>query len=428
MQVQVKPAFYQSFGGINFIEADFNALNFKTLITQHLGSRSHQAFYSYSDVIKHLLLMFTIGGDVLDDLHTLKAQLEDHPHLSICSPDTVEYVCNQLKTTTICQLTDKGVQHFINEHEGFNKLLAAISVAGATLNTKDAYTLDYDGHILENTKGDNACNYKHTRSYYPVVCSINKLPVYMQNRNGNTPESYGHLRIVQQAITHCQTLQLKMVKFRADACCYEQKTLEWLEQNNIIYYIRADMNASLRIALEDEPQWQVAMLGYRKVEVCSITEKLFGTKEVERRIVAYRYKAEGQLSLVEDGREGYRYYAVVTNDHHSSAQQCIAFYNQRGCEGEHHFRDLDYDFGWNHLPFDNLAANTIYMYMTVVAYLLFHVFKLRYAKRCSFVRVEMRLKNFILHFVTLTAKWIKTGRRHILKLFTYKDYSAVWST
>jgi hypothetical protein len=427
MQVQVKAAFYQCFGGINFMEADFNALGFETLITQHLGSRSHQAVYSYADVIKHLLLMFAIGGDVVDDLNTLKAQLGDHPHLSICSPDTIAYVCNQLKAVTCYQLSDKGVQHQINEHKGFNKLLAAISVAGATLNTKDAYTLDYDGHIVENTKKDNACNYRQTRSYYPVVCSINKLPVYMQNRNGNTPESYGQLSIVQQAIVHCQALQLKVAKFRADACCYEQKTLEWLEENHVLYYIRADMHMGLRIALEDEPQWQPAMLGYRRVEVCSITEQLFGKKEPQRRIVAYRYKAEGQLSI-EDGSGGYRYYAIVTNDRQSDAPHCITFYNQRGCEGEHHFKELDHDFGWNKLPFDNLAANTIYMYMTVVAYLLFNVMKMRYAKRCSFVRVEMRLKNFILHFVTLTAKWIRTGRQHLLKIFTHKDYRAVFVT
>ena len=181
------------------------------------------------------------------------------------------------------------------------------------------------------------------------------------------------------------------------------------------------------LALEDEPHWQPAMLGYRQVEVCSITEKLFGYKEPDRRIVAYRYKVAGQLSI-EDGSSGYRYHAIVSNDQHSDAQHCIAFYNQRGCEGEHHFKELDHDFGWNHLPFDNLATNTVYMYMTVVAYLLFNVFKMRYAKRCSFVRAEMRLKNFILHFVTLTAKWIRTGRQHILKLFTHKDYSAVWST
>src|SRR5438309_6618891 len=135
----------------------------------------------------------------------------------------------------------------------------------------------------------------------------------MQNRNGNTPESYGHLSILQQAITHCRALQLKVAKFRADACCYEQKTLQWLEDNKLLYYIRAEMNASLRIALEDEPQWQPVMLGCRKIEVCSITEQLFGKKEPCRRIVAYRYKAAGQLSL-EDGSEGFRYYALVTKD------------------------------------------------------------------------------------------------------------------
>jgi hypothetical protein len=280
---------------------------------------------------------------------------------------------------------------------------------------------------VENTKKDNACNYKHTRSYYPAVCSINKLPVYMQNRNGNTPESYEHLSILQQSITHCRALQLKVAKFRADACCYEQKTLQWLEDNKVLCYIRAEMNAGLRIALEDELQWQPVILGCRKIEVCSITEQLFGKKEPCRRIVAYRYKAAGQLSL-EDGSEGFRYYAIVTNDGHSDAQHCITFYNQRGCKGEHHFKELDHDFGWSKLPFDNLAANTIYMYLPAVAYLLFNIFKMRYAKRCSFVKAEMRLKNFILHFVTLTAKWIKTGRQHVLRLFTYKDYSALWST
>ena len=68
----------------------------------------------------------------------------------------------------------------------------------------------------------------------------------------------------------------------------------------------------LRIALEDEREWTAALLGERKVEVCSIEEKLFGS-DGYRRIVAYRYKVKGQLSL-EDGRDGYRYYAIVTHD------------------------------------------------------------------------------------------------------------------
>jgi hypothetical protein len=425
MQVEVKAAFYQCFGGLNFMDADYESMGFESVITRYLGARSPQAVYSYSDVIKHLFYMFSIGGDVLDDLNTLKAQLHDQPQLVSCSPDTVEYVCQELKNTTLDYITDKGVKHQINQHDAFNQLLLCISLLGGTLHKEDGYTLDYDGHIVENTKKDNARNYKKTESYYPVICSINKLPIYMQNRNGNTPENYEQSAVLRQAFLNCEAEGVPITKFRADACCYEKATVELMEEKRVHYYIRSEMNAGLRIALEDEREWTAALLGERKVEVCSIEEKLFGS-DGYRRIVAYRYKVKGQLSL-EDGRDGYRYYAIVTNDS-AAALSCIEFYNQRGCEGEHHFKELDHDFGWNKLPFDNMAMNTIYMYATAIAYLLFNVFKGRYAKKISFVKVEMRLKNFILHFVTLTAKWIKTGRRHVLKIFTVKDYRPLFAT
>ena len=424
MQVQVNPTFHQSFGGINFMEADFKRLGLDKLITQYLGLRNLTAVYSYADVLKTLFYMFSIGGDVLDDLNTLKEQLQDQPALKACSPDTVEYVCQELRQPIQQILTNKGVRHQLNEHDAFNRLLPALSLCGGTLNTHESYTLDYDGHIVENTKPDNTYNYKQTQSYYPVMFSIKKLPVFIQNRNGNTPESYDQLSLLRKTVDQCEALGLKLKKFRADACCYEQDTIEYLEENAFTYYIRAEMSAGLRIALEDEPEWEPVVLNNRKVEVCSIEEKLFGA-ETYRRIVAYRYKVKGQLTI--DDTNGYRYYGVVTNDT-ADALACIEFYNQRGCEGEHHFKELDHDFGWNKLPFDNMEMNTVYLYATAIAYLLFNIFKKEYATKTTMVQVPMRLKNFILHFVTLTAKWIKTGRRYILKIFTTKDYSPVFQT
>jgi hypothetical protein len=424
MQVEVKHSFYQSFGGINFMNADFQRLGLNKIITQHLGLRNLTAVYSYADVLKTLFYMFSIGGDVLDDLNILREQLQDQPALKACSPDTVEYVCQELRQPTREVITDKGVKHLINEHDDFNRLLPALSLMGDTLNTSQASTLDYDGHIVENTKADNACNYKQTEGYYPVVLSINKLPVYIQNRNGNTPESYDQLNLIRKTVTRCEELGLQLKKFRADACCYEKETIEFLEQNSFTYYIRAEMSGGLRIALEDEPEWQPVILNNKKVEVCSIEEKLFGS-QTYRRIVAYRYKVKGQLTI--DDTNGYRYYGVVTNDT-ADALSCIEFYNQRGCEGEHHFKELDHDFGWNKLPFDNMEMNTVYLYATAIAYLLFNIFKKQYAAKTKMVQVQMRLKNFILHFVTLTAKWIKTGRRYILKIFTTKDYSPLFVT
>ena len=91
-------------------------------------------------------------------------------------------------------------------------------------------------------------------------------------------------------------------------------------------------------------------------------------------------------------------------------------------------RELDYDFGWTKLPFDNMEMNTIYMYATIVGYLLFNAFKYEYSAKLDFVKPQMRLKNFILHFVILTAKWIKKSRRQVLQIFTSKDYSPLWTS
>lgn len=426
MQVQVKKSFYQSFGGINFIEEDIRKINFSSIVTQTLGSRSFLAQYSYADLLKTIFYSKLIGGDVLDDLNVLKQQLQDHPCLTIASPDTIEYAFQELVQPIKKEATTTGKEHFINEHKGFNRLLTNLCRQTGLLKQGKKYTMDYDGHIIENTKIDNAFTYKKSEGYYPVLCSINKLPIYLQNRKGNTPESYNQKNIIAAALEQCIAQKLTVNKFRADACCYEKNTIKYLEKNNITYYIRAEQNENLRIALEDETEWQPALLNHCKVEVCSIEEQLFG-EQAPRRIVAYRRKLSNEQATIFDNN-GYRYSTIVTSDNEATALDVIEFYNQRGCQGEHHFKELDYDFSWNKLPFNNFQLNTIYLYATAVAYILFQYVKQKYAGVLSFVNNAMQLKNFILHFVTLTAKWVHTARQWVLKIFTTKNYAPVFET
>jgi len=199
MQVQSKPTFFQSFGGINFMESDFKKIGFTDLITSCLGVRSLTEVYSYSDIIRTIFYIHAIGGDVLDDVKILQEQLKDHPDMAVCSADTIEYVIQELKQSSRLVVTDKKVTHTINEHAGFNRLITAMCKRSGLLNTTDTYTMDHDGRSVENTKPDNARTYKQTEGYYPVICSVNKLPVYMQNRKGNTPEGYNQLAIIQKA-------------------------------------------------------------------------------------------------------------------------------------------------------------------------------------------------------------------------------------
>lgn len=422
MQVQQKATHIQSFGGINFINDYLRRNNFAGAVTAHLGLRSILAEYSYADLLGQLFFVSAMNGNTLDESNILREQLKDHPALSIASPDTIEYAFQELRRSTSHITAPNGARHQVNEHEGFNKLLVTLCSRLKLLQPSKGCTMDYDGHITENTKNDNAFTYKQTEGYYPVVCSINKLPVYMQNRNGNTPESYDQQNIIQTAVNNCKQKGITVNTFRADACCYQQDTIEYLESENITYYIRAENCLRLIDALVDEPDWQTVTMGYRKVEVCSINEVVLGKP---RRVVAYRYKQKGQLDIFNNN--GYRYYAIVTSDTKHTPLDCIETYNKRGCDGEHHFKEFDYDFNWNKLPFDNMEMNTVYMYAMLVAYLLFNAVKMAYAQKLSFVNPQMRLKSFILHFVTLPAKWIKTGRQWILKIFTTKDYSPLFT-
>ena len=117
------------------------------------------------------------------------------------------------------------------------------------------------------------------------------MPVYLQNRNGNTPESYNQKSSIAAALEQCIAQKLTVNKFRADACCYEKDTIQYLGKNNIAYYIRAEQNGNLRIALEDETEWQPVLLNNCKVEVCSIEEQLFGEQK-PRRIVGIQKKVK----------------------------------------------------------------------------------------------------------------------------------------
>ena len=101
----------------------------------------------------------------------------------------------------------------------------------------------------------------------------------------------------------------------------------------------------------------------------------------------------------------------------------ITFYNERGAS-EKNFDIQNNDFGWSHLPFSFMAENMVFMMLTAMLknfylYLVHHISdKVKPLKKTS------RLKAFILYFVSVPAKWVRTGRQNVLNLYTNKTYYA----
>lgn len=117
----------------------------------------------------------------------------------------------------------------------------------------------------------------------------------------------------------------------------------------------------------------------------------------------------------------YTYRCILTNDWVSTEKDIITFYNERGA-GEKNFDIQNNDFGWSHLPFSFMAENMVFMMVTAMLknfylYLVRHI-----SEKVKPLKKTSRLKAFILHFVSVPAKWVRTGRQNVLNLYTNKTY------
>ena len=105
----------------------------------------------------------------------------------------------------------------------------------------------------------------------------------------------------------------------------------------------------------------------------------------------------------------------------STEKDIITIYNERGAS-EKNFDIQNNDFGWSHLPFSFMAANMVFMMVTAMLknfylYLIRHI-----SEKVKPLKKTSRLKAFILHFVSVPAKWVRTGRQNVLNLYTNKTY------
>ena len=148
----------------------------------------------------------------------------------------------------------------------------------------------------------------------------------------------------------------------------------------------------------------------------------FDEEKKYRLVLSRTVKKSGQLDL--ETQTSYTYRGILTNDKEKSAKGITEFYNQRGaCERV--FDEMNNDFGWSKLPFSFLSENTAYLLLTALIRNIFVFIKEKYSQVLNWIQPTDRIKKFIFRFMTVPAKWIKTARQDVLKLYTDKDYSPI---
>ena len=99
----------------------------------------------------------------------------------------------------------------------------------------------------------------------------------------------------------------------------------------------------------------------------------------------------------------------------------ITFYNERGAS-EKNFDIQNNDFGWSHLPFSFMAENMVFMMVTAMLKNLYLYLVRHISDKVKPLKKTSRLKAFILHFVSVPAKYVRTGKQNVLNLYTNKTY------
>ena len=410
----------KSFGGLNFITDEFDKLQLSKLITQHLGTRSLQAKFSYSDIIKNLWAITFAGGDCAEDIHTnLKEELLQIKNLHICSPDTILRVQKQLSGLKEIHISKANSVNEFSKHSKLNALNLDMLVSSSVLTLGQLYDFDFDNQFISCEKYDAKKGYKMKEGYFPGIATIGKHIVYFENRNGNSNVKFKQADTLQSAYDLLKNKGINIDRSRMDCGSFTKEIVEVVKANSNRIYIRAQRCEELYNQLKQVKEWKTVRIGLFDVEVCSIEYAPFGEEQTYRYVVSREKNSTGQTDVFSS--DDFTYRAILTNDKDSSSQEVIEYYNQRGA-GERIFDEMNNDFGWKNLPFSFLQENTVYMMLMAMCRNFYLIILDKISKKVSFVKSNFRLKKFIFRFVVVPFKWIKRGRQKILKLFTEKPY------
>lgn len=408
------------FGGLNFIYNAINRSKIDDFIDQKLGYRNFRAHYSYSDIVLSLLGNSLCNGEYVSDLEHLKNKFRHQFFTKIPSPDTVEYACQELKTVTEQETTSNGIVHQFNYDNEKNKALIALCIKTEQLKSGEDNTMDFDNVVLENEKQDAKKSYKGSEAYHPNFIFIRRLPIHIENHNGNTPAKYKQLETLKRCFKNLKDNNIEIKHFRGDSASYQKEVIEFLSENTQYFYIRIISSQNFISRCGKIKDWKTIEINNEKKEVATMIYTPFDGDFSYRVVVTRTLRKDHQMDLISE--TPYNYYGIMTDNLLFSNQEVIEFYNQRG-DAENSNKFLISDFNLKRLPFMDLDTNTAFMYLMAMCNILFEWTKIILVKnKTPNISVNMRVKAVCFRYITVASTFVNHAKEKILQVFSDQEY------
>lgn len=386
-KLQIKSDRITSFGGIFLVNRLFDHFSLGKVINDTLGLRS-TAYngYQWDEIVKSLFDIYLCGGDHIEDITSLMHCLSQAPGSHVPSSGTIGRGIKQLATDNITYTAKSG--QFLD--------------------------VDFDHQFIPTEKHDATYSYKKAFGYFPGVASVGGVIVHVENRDDNTPVKFCQAETLKRLFASLRKHELFIYRFRADCGSYSKEIVETIDAHSNLFYRRASNCESAYTEFAELDGWKTIEINYQKCEVRSVKFNWF-MEEKGYRLVIQRTRIEHEADIFGD-TFSYVYRCILTNDWEMSEKVIIEYYNQRGAR-ERDFDALNNDFGWSHLPCSFLNENTVFLLLMAMCKnfhtaILYEIGKVFYN-----IKPKHRLKKFIYRFISVPAKWVRTARTHVLRLY-----------
>lgn len=420
-KIQLKSDNITPFGGLYSIFKQFNRSGIRKTVDSFLGRRSRDPkAFSHGDVFASLFASYLCGGDCIEDVMDVKSFWHDHDGIRIASSDTIERTLRKLSCDNVSYENQNKVSYSFNTADRLNSLLLRLLNVTGQLNPGDCIDLDFDHQFIPADKKDAKYSYKKSNGYFPGVASVGGLIVGIENRDGNTNVKFHQADTLQRIIDRLETESRVVIRnFRADCGSYSEAIISYVNEHCEHFYIRASNCQSRRTEFMEHKGWKEIRVSGMDCEAASFKFDSF-LDDKDFRLVVQRTKVSDEDPSAEsEGLFGteYVYRCILTNDWNNSEKDIIAYYNKRGAS-ERNFDCQNNDFGWAHLPFSYLKENTVFLLITAMLKNFYlHILE-TIASSVEGLDVTSRLKRFVRRFISVPAKWIRSGRQEVLNIYT----------
>ena len=334
------------------VSEEFNKLPF--------DDRRSLPLYSNSAILTQLVAKTLLGYFNQADQNVLMEDPLLSKYFTACSQPTVS------------RFFDRVTNH---TNVVFREQLIQLACGYINQNVRDPI-IDADSTLVTTYGTQEASAYIHHYAevgFHPLVINEfhSKLLLSALLRTGSSYSSNGIIEELKTVLAYMYNRGT--IRFRGDSAFYDTDLMQFLEDEEITYYIRTKGFETLRSeAIDDMISRNIDWKEYTAAHPYYGEMYYSIKKKNPRRILykAYSVMDDGQVSLFPC------VYAVVTNDSTCSSKEGMHFYELRGAS-ENFTKELKNDFDGARVSHKEFWKNEMEFLISAYAYNLFHLFQNR---------------------------------------------------